>query len=90
MASPLARMEKAACSKWRKKAYATKLTDGSICKMNISRSQKSVIDMVRAKPGGKWPSPTINLILHELSDIGLVRFEVNAFGQKEWYCAEEN
>ena len=87
MASPLARMEKQACAKWSAKESATKSMAGSTCKMNISPSQKSVIDMVRVNPGSKWPSPTINLILHELSDIGLVRFEVNAFGQKEWYCA---
>jgi hypothetical protein len=62
------------------------LTAGSTCKTNILPSQQSVIDMVNARPGSKWPSPTINFILHELNDLGLVRFEVNAFGQKEWYC----
>lgn len=86
MASPLAKMEKQACAKWSEKASATKSTAGSTCRTSTSRSQQSVIDMVRAQPGGKWPSPTINFILHELSDLGLVRFEVNPFGQKEWYA----
>ena len=85
MASPLAKMEEIALSKWKEKVSATKSKAGGTCKTTISPSQKSVIELIRERPGSAWPSPTFNLILHELLGKGLVRYEVNAFGQKEWY-----
>jgi len=85
MASPLAKMEKIACSKWKEKASATKSTDGFTSKTTISPSQQSVIDLIKERPGSVWPSPTFNVILNELKDLELVRFEVNSSGQKEWY-----